>query len=241
MATEIIDIPRNRWPKQIPPLTAEQQVISDDFMHYWHEVLPKRYGMIEKFNHEFPLRGIREQGITRTLEIGAGRGAHLEFEDLSRQEYYSIELRSNMAESLMERFPGVQVVVGDCQERLPFEDSSFDRVLAIHVLEQLPKLPDAIAEMARILKPDGVFAIVIPCDPGFLYSIARRISAQRIFTQRYKQSYDWFIKREHINSPSEILSVLDKHFTIRERSFFPFRVPVVDMNLCIGLEAQKKA
>ena len=72
-------------------------------------------------------------------------------------------------------------------------------------------------------------------------SIARRISAQRIFTQRYKQSYDWFIKREHINSPTEILSQLDKHFTIRERSFFPFRVPVVDLNLCIGLEAQKKA
>ena len=26
-----------RWPKVIPPLTPEQQAISDDFMRHWHE------------------------------------------------------------------------------------------------------------------------------------------------------------------------------------------------------------
>jgi SAM-dependent methyltransferase len=237
---ETIVIPRNRWPKQIPPLTPEQQVISNDFMHYWHEVLPKRYGLIEQFNHQFPLRSLPATGRVRTLEIGAGRGSHLHFEDLSRQEYYTVELRDNMAEDLRQLFPNVNVVVGDCQDELPFEDGFFDRVLAIHVLEHLPRLPDAVAQVARMLKPGGTFAVVLPCDPGLAYEVARKISAERIFRRRYKQSYDWFIRREHINSPSEIISVLERHFTIRERSFFPFRVPIKDINLCIGLLATRR-
>ncbi|TAN50662.1 MAG: class I SAM-dependent methyltransferase, partial [Rhodospirillales bacterium] len=32
------------WPKTLPVLTVEQQRIRDDFMHYWHEVLPRKYG-----------------------------------------------------------------------------------------------------------------------------------------------------------------------------------------------------
>lgn len=234
-------IPRHQWPKQIPPLTSEQQAISDDFMHYWHEVLPRRYGMIEHFNHTYPLRTMPATGNVRTLEIGAGRGAHLHFEDLSRQDYHCLELRQNMADSLMEAFPGVKGVVGDCQKDMPFEDESFDRILAIHVLEHLPDLPGAVAEAARVLKPDGQFGILIPCDPGLVYGIARRISAERIFRKRYKQSYDWFIRREHINSPAEILSMLERHFTIKEKSFFPFRVPIENLNLVIGLVAVKKA
>ena len=31
----------SKWPKTFPPLTPEQKRISDDFMKYWHEVLPK--------------------------------------------------------------------------------------------------------------------------------------------------------------------------------------------------------
>jgi hypothetical protein len=46
-----------KWPKILPPLTAEQQRISDDFMKSWHEELAgrSRYGPIERFNHSFPV------------------------------------------------------------------------------------------------------------------------------------------------------------------------------------------
>src|SRR5690349_20198224 len=43
-----------KWPKTFPPLTEEQKRISDDFMKAWHEVLPQKYGVIEKFNHGYP-------------------------------------------------------------------------------------------------------------------------------------------------------------------------------------------
>ena len=50
--------------------------------------------------------------------------------------------------------------VADCQQRLPFEDGSFDRALAIHVLEHLPNLPAAVAEIHRLLKPSGRFVVL---------------------------------------------------------------------------------
>jgi 2-polyprenyl-6-hydroxyphenyl methylase / 3-demethylubiquinone-9 3-methyltransferase len=42
-------------------------------------------------------------------------------------------------------------------ERLPFADASFDAVVAADVLEHVPDLPAAVAELARVLRPGGSF------------------------------------------------------------------------------------
>lgn len=226
------------WPKVIPPLTTEQKAVSDDFMRYWHEVLPKRYSLVENFNHGYPVR-TAPRIFQRTLEIGAGLGTHLEYENLSagqERDYVALELRENMAAKIRERFPRIQAVVGDCQEKLPFPDGHFDRVLAIHVLEHLPNLPAAIREMRRLCDSQhGILSVVIPCEGGLAYGLARRISAQRIFEKRYRQSYRWFIEREHLNRPREIMAELAAAFECVHRSWFPLRVPSVELNLCIGL------
>lgn len=228
----------NIWPKQTSPLTAEQKAISDDFMKYWHEVLPTRYGMVERFNHGYPVRHAPREFLT-TLEIGAGLGEHLAYERLSQSQscqYVALELRSNMAQRIQERYPDIRTHVGDCQERLEFSDGFFDRILAIHVLEHLPNLPAAVREMYRLChKERGVLSVVIPCEGGWAYSLARRISAQRIFEQRYGQSYAWFIQREHLNRPHEILRELGACFRVADRTYFPLHVPSVLVNLCIGM------
>jgi SAM-dependent methyltransferase len=225
---------KSQFPKTLPQLTAEQQHIRNDFMNYWHQVLPNRYGVIEKFNHGYPLKSYSAQTI-RTLEIGAGRGEHGYYENLSTQEYVALELRDEMAEAIKQEHPAINVIVGDCQERIDVPDDDFDRVLAIHVLEHLPDLPSALDEIQRVLKPGGLLSVVIPCEGGLAYTLARRISAQRIFEKRYKQSYAWFVACEHINLPSEIIPELSSRFAIRHRSFFPLMVPIVTLNLCIGL------
>ncbi len=233
----------NSWPKLIPPLTPEQKRVSDDFMKYWHEVLPRKYGVVDDFNHGYPVNHTPRDFRT-TLEIGAGLGEHLAYEKLTpiqEQNYFAVEFRQNMAEEIQRRFPRIQVAVGDCQSRLSFEDGFFDRVLAIHVLEHLPNLPAAIREMHRLCNADrGVFSVVIPCEGGLAYTLARKISAQRIFEKRYRQPYDWFIRREHLNRPREILAELSPYFTITHRQFFPLRIPWVFCNLCLGLNLKPR-
>jgi SAM-dependent methyltransferase len=229
---------RSHWPKILPPLTQEQKRISDDFMKYWHEVLPKKYGMVDDFNHRYPVKHAPPD-FRRTLEVGAGLGEHLAYEQLTEEQernYVALELRENMAQRIRQRFPRLQVRIGDCQCGLAFPDGHFDRVLAIHVLEHLPDLPSAVREVHRLCHPEhGAFSVVIPCEGGLAYSLARRISAQRIFEKRYQQSYDWFIRREHINVPAEILQELAPYFDTVHRSFFPLGAPWIFCNLCIGL------
>lgn len=230
---------RFKWPKALPPLSKEQQFIIDDFMKYWHEQLPHRYGAIEKFNHTYPLRYLPSGSGWRTLELGAGIGAHLAFEPLDRQEYHCIELRESMAQEIRHRFPSVTTVNGDCQKRIPYVDAFFDRVVVVHVLEHLPNLPGAIDEVARVLKPGGIFSAVLPCDPGLAYEIGRKVSAERLFRARYKVPYRWLVRREHINSPDEILQQIKREFEIFDTTYYPLKVPLVNLNLCIGVTARK--
>ena len=231
------------WPKVLPELTPEQQRISDDFMRYWHEVLPRRYALAEDFNHNYPVRHAPKHFL-RTLEIGAGLGEHLSYERLTPEQkthYVAQELRENMAAQIKQRFPEVLTCIGDCQARLDFGDGHFDRILAIHVLEHLPNLPAAIAEMYRLCnKESGVFSVVIPCEGGIAYALGRLISAQRIFEKRYKQSYRWFVKREHLNRPHEIFAELGPYFDTLHRRFFPIPIPAIACNLCIGMTLRPK-
>ena len=228
-----------KWPKELPGLTDEQLRISDDFMKSWHEILPKRFKHIERFNHTYPLKSANKDFRT-TLEIGAGIGEHLHYETLTREQeenYYALELRENMAAEIRLRFPKIQTVSGDCQIRLKFEDGFFDRILAIHVLEHLPDLPSCIREMHRLCaKKNGRFQIVIPCEGGFAYALARKISAERLYAQRYGGSYKWLHTREHINLPNEILEELKPYFHVEKQSFFPLPfLPFVFNSLCIGI------
>ena len=233
----------SKWPKTFPPLTAEQERVRDDFMHAWHEELPKKYGIIERFNHGYVVDHA-PASFVNTLEIGAGLGEHLAYEKLTPAQlaqYVAVELRPAMAAQIQRAHPGCQAVVGDCQQRLDFPDGHFDRVLAVHVLEHLPHLPNALREMHRLCnKQHGVFQVVIPCEGGLAYSVARRISAQRFFENRYKMPYKFVIEREHINVPQEIFEELDRYFTIEHRSFFPLLVPSVELNLVIGLNLRPR-
>jgi SAM-dependent methyltransferase len=242
--TDPIEKTASKWPKSFPPLSPEQKRISDDFMKYWHEVLPRRYGLIEKFNHGYPVRHAPAD-FKRTLEIGAGLAEHVEYEKLTPEQeadYVALELRANMVAAIREKFPRIQAMEGDCQKPLPFADGHFDRILAVHVLEHLPDLPAAVREMHRLCDPDrGAFTVVIPCEGGLAYSLARKISAQRIFEKRYKQPYAWFIEREHINRPAEILAELRPYFEITHRSFFPLPfLPFIFCNLVFGLTLTPK-
>ena len=45
---------------------------------------------------------------------------------------------------------------------LPFPDASFDKVLCSEVLEHIPDYKQAVAEIDRILKPGGTFAVSVP-------------------------------------------------------------------------------
>jgi len=207
-------------------------------MRYYHERLPDEHARVVRFNHQYAARSARPG---RTLDIGAGLGEHLRYEDLDAQEYHAVELREDMAQAIRRDFPSVVTVVADCQQRLPYEDGTFDRAVAVHVLEHLPDLPAALGEIRRLLRPDGVLSVVIPCEGGLGYSLGRRLTTQRAFERRYNTSYKWHIESDHVNQAREILDELDLHFDIEDSTYFPAHVPLIDLNLLVGLTCVPRA
>ena len=212
-------------------------------MRSWHQRLAgPSYRPIELFNQRYSVRN-RPRQFVSTLEIGAGLGEHILYEKLTEEQrrgYVAVELRENMLSALRDRHPEIQAIRADCQKPLPFPNASFDRILAIHVLEHLPDLPATVDEMHRLCRPTGTLSVVIPCEGGWMYGLARRISAQRFFERRYRQPYKWLIEHEHISVPAEIISVLERKFRIVQREFFPFVLPSVNLNLCLGLTLQPR-
>ena len=233
----------DKWPKSFPLLTPEQEQISNDFMKYWHQVLPAKYEFFNNFNHQYVIDNTPTDFL-RTLEIGAGDGEHIKYErltDLQRNNYFAVDIRENMIESLRKRFPEIQSSLADCQKRMNFDDDYFDRILAIHVLEHLPNLPAAVREIHRVCNKDnGVLSVVIPCEGSLAYGLARKISAERIFKRRYKQPYRWFIEREHVSVPAEIIEELTPYFTITSSTYFPIPIKLEICNLCIGLSLRPR-
>jgi len=231
---------RSTWPKVRPDLTPEQVAAMEDwYAEFLTNVLPGKYGWVDRFNHTYAMRSAVPG--SRTLEIGPGNGSHLAFEDLaSQQEYVALELRESLSRSIGDEHLNVRVVVGDCQAGLDFPDATFDRVLAIHVLEHLDNLPAALREIARVMKPSARFSVVIPAEGGLGYALGRRLTVQRQFEHRYHMPYSWMIKYEHVNQAREVLTELDQVFDVEERTFFPLRVPSVDANLVIGLTLTRR-
>ena len=96
------------------------------------------------------------------LEIGAGAGANLEFL-APGVRYTALEpnrfSRELLARKAAELGLSATVVDGDAGQ-LPFPDESFDAVFCTHVLCTIHRVPLALAEVKRVLRPGGRFAFV---------------------------------------------------------------------------------
>lgn len=208
-------------------------------MKYFHEINRTKFCGVVGFNHEYVVAH-SPPDFKSTLDVGAGLGEHLEYEKNlgleQLQNYVALEIRPEMADTIRRRWPTVQVNGLDCQKAMPFADGRFDRIIAIHVLEHLPDLPAFLREARRLLrKGTGRLLVVIPCEGGIGYTLGRRFTSKRMFEARYDVPYEPFIAAEHVNQAREVLEELKALFCVEHRSFYPLLVPLVDINLCIGL------
>ncbi len=91
------------------------------------------------------------------LDIGAGRGA-LSFQ-LSAAGYQvaACDLYPNDFE-----VPNVECRLVDADAPLPYDDATFDLVLAVELVEHIEDHQTLFTEVARVLKPDGRFLLTTP-------------------------------------------------------------------------------
>lgn len=109
----------------------------------------------------------------RLLDLGCGFGRH-SYEalrqgaevvacDLARPEVENVRnlARLLVAEGHIDDVAAADVLQGDAM-RLPFDDTSFHKVIASEVLEHVTDDDVAFAELARVLRPGGRLAVTVP-------------------------------------------------------------------------------
>jgi len=109
----------------------------------------------------------------RVLDLGCGFGRH-SYEALKRgAEVVACDLARPEVEQVR-NLARLLVTSGEVDESvmaapvqgnalgLPFDDESFDRVIASEVLEHITDDESAFAELARVLRPGGRLAVTIP-------------------------------------------------------------------------------
>ncbi|MCB2209678.1 class I SAM-dependent methyltransferase [bacterium] len=99
----------------------------------------------------------------QVLAVGSGNATQWQ-ENVSRfpqdAQFALMDLSHGMVASGREGIgpddPRFGYLTGDAQT-LPFPDAQFDRVTANHMLYHVPSMEAAVAECARVVKPDGLF------------------------------------------------------------------------------------
>ena len=121
-------------------------------------------------------------GLTpgRALDIGAAGGGNTRVLREHGWDAVALEYGADGAEVAHGR--GLATLRGDAT-RLPFADDSLDLVMAFDLLEHLHDDDAAVAEVHRVLKPNGTYLVAVPADPKLWSSHDEAVDHVRRYTR----------------------------------------------------------
>ncbi|WP_105616448.1 class I SAM-dependent methyltransferase [Vallitalea okinawensis] len=100
---------------------------------------------------------------SKILELGCGNGVLWQVNKQAVKENWDITL-SDFSEGMLQdskqniSIEKVKFEIIDIQE-IPYEDESFDIIIARHMLYHVPDIDKALSEVKRVLKPNGKFYV----------------------------------------------------------------------------------
>ena len=169
--------------------------------------------------------GVVGEANGRTLELGAGTGHNLDHYTGAVSELVLTEPDPHMAKRLRGRVgdqppaPASVDVVETGAESLPFEDGSFDTVVATLVFCTIPDPEAAVGEVSRVLKPGGrlLFLEHVRAEPG---------SRTERWQDRLERPWGWIGAGCHPNrDTAALLESSQLHVDRLERTRFPGHAP----------------
>lgn len=175
-----------------------------------------------------------ETYFPKVLEVGAGTGEHIKHVKHKFDEYWITDLNPPMMtgfnnDAHEQKNEKIFFSKQDAT-KLTFEDQSFDRVIAAHVLEHLINPTDALREWVRVLKPNGVLSLVLPCDPGVAWRLGRYLVARKKAIANGIE-YDYWMAREHVNPINNLVSLIRYYFPNAQEKWLPLKITSMDFNL----------
>ncbi len=160
----------------------------------------------------------------KTLVAGAGRGGMSWLLDKAGHEVSSIDLHP-------EHFivEGLSCTHSDLTKNLEFDDSAFDLVLAVEVIEHLENPWPFFREAIRVLRDDGVFIFTTPNVASFVSRWSYFVSGvlpyfrEESFLGCYHVSpiFPWSVERCCLTTSAKIECITYSRFDFPRRNDIP--------------------
>lgn len=180
---------------------------------YWDDRYAKEHiagNSTEQFRQQgfWPLLEKNLDKHKKYLDAGCGIGAWIIF--LKEQGYNveGIDVAARIVRALTEYNPDLKVKVASVT-RIPYPDNDLDGVLAIGTLEYVEdKIPDALQEMRRVLKPGGMLFTEVPIANTIrrlIYMPLKRL--EKIIKENQGKTATF---ANYLFDPSELTQLLNK-------------------------------
>ena len=208
------------YPRSRPALSPEQQASYVE--HYrrnraGEQGLSRTVAKLESWMHRRVSEGITAGNL---LEIGAGNLNHVPYLP-ETCTYDAVEPFRELLRDSPHRLR-VRRVYSSLEE-IP-QSASYDCIFSVAVLEHLTDLPFILARSGLLLRQGGTFRAGFPSEGGLLWGLAWRLTTGLEYRLRRGLRYGAIMRHEHLNTASEILTLLDYFYQRVEISRFPLPV-----------------
>ena len=198
---------KNYWETNSPQTWYSGKKINSK--EFFNELEYERYNT---YYHYLPkVMEANNHSGEKVLEIGVGQGTDIRRYHKGGAIVYGIDLTKNAIETTQKNIdvPKNRFNVGDA-ENLPFKDNTFDLVYCFGVLHHTPNTEKAIAEIYRVLKPEGK-AIIMLYAVGWKHVLKRCLLRGILLGNFFKHGYQKTINIfTEVNGNSPLTKVYTK-------------------------------
>ena len=185
-------------------------------------------GIVHKLM-EFPFRNSR---VEKILEVGAGRGIHLNYVNEEFDKYYMTDIVIDK-DLKFNNSPEKLFIMEQDAQNLDFENDNFDRVIATCLIAHLDDPIRALGEWRRVTKNKGDITIYVPCEPGLLLRLFRFVFILPKSLLRGVSEFNSSIVLEHRNSYLLVKYSMKKEFEGDEVKLRRYPFPFLSWNFNI--------
>lgn len=176
---------------------------------------------IRYFHYLYAVQGLEsvKDKSLKILDVGCGRGELTRdiFETKKTCKIVACDVDTKALRDFKKNIRGSEIQIVTCDaEELPFADKSFDLVLMFDVLEHLRHPEKALYEIHRVLKSDGRFHLVVPCEAD-LFTFDGWIG--KLFRKNLKEKPIGHIQQF---THQEIKQLLQKQGFVMGRKYFSY-------------------
>lgn len=181
----------------------------------------------------------------RVVEIGPASLQHAAFWRGKPAHFTCIDINDGYLDIARRRLtdlgvPFDAVLLDDPARPLPLPDGAFDVALSFFSLEHIFPVRPQLREMSRILAKGGSLLGAIPCEGGLAWGMGRYMTSRRWLKRNTTIDPDRIICWEHPNFAKLVLAELEQAFDMKQLSFWPLRVPAIDVNLVAKFVCMKR-